>query len=311
VALDTYFRGNSQEVEFCKAVKAGGNHLVAATAGGLPLAEDVNLRLRRRELGAALSEFHRLSQSQRQVTLEDPALATPPQRPVPQPPEGGLIVRGYCTYMKQAEGGRVERSTEYYYKENPDRWAAETQSDMLWLTRDEWRSLVPDDPRPETTRDIPEPIQRRFYSTIGIDYMEGSVNSLPPRLMQMTLTVERVTADTIQMRLDGYGEMGKPFDLEQRSKPHSRGCELRVLGYLEYDRTQQALVRFDLVGVGQAWGNKMEYLGREIRVAPYPWMYGIACELVTGDAPIDRIPPYNLLHYGSAGPYFATSSDAR
>jgi hypothetical protein len=33
-------------------------------------------------------------------------------------------------------------------------------------------------------------------------------------------------------------------------------------------------------------------------------MYGIACELVTGDSPIDRIPPYNLLHYNGAGPYF-------
>lgn len=29
-----------------------------------------------------------------------------------------------------------------------------------------------------------------------------------------------------------------------------------------------------------------------------------ACELVASDTPMDRIPPYNLLHYHSAGPYF-------
>ena len=44
---------------------------------------------------------------------------------------------------------------------------------------------------------------------------------------------------------------------------------------------------------------------REIKGDGYPWLYGVACELVTGDSPIDRVPPYNLLHYGSAGPYFA------
>jgi len=32
-------------------------------------------------------------------------------------------------------------------------------------------------------------------------------------------------------------------------------------------------------------------------------MYGIACELVTGDAPQDLIPPYNLLHHNPTGPY--------
>ena len=42
----------------------------------------------------------------------------------------------------------------------------------------------------------------------------------------------------------------------------------------------------------------------EIRLDQYPWMYGIACELVTGDAPQDLIPPSNLLHYNPTGPYF-------
>jgi hypothetical protein len=48
----------------------------------------------------------------------------------------------------------------------------------------------------------------------------------------------------------------------------------------------------------------MDYVGREIHLDDYPWMYGIAWELVTGDAPKDRLPPYNLLHYDSTPPYF-------
>jgi hypothetical protein len=121
----------------------------------------------------------------------------------------------------------------------------------------------------------------------------------------MTLAVESVDENLIALRLDGYAHLGKEFDEQLRSKANSRGCELRVAGKLRYDRAKQAIVRFDVVGVGRGWGNKMEYVGREIRLSDYPWMYGVACELVTGDAPQDRIPPYNLLHYNSTGPYFA------
>jgi hypothetical protein len=98
--------------------------------------------------------------------------------------------------------------------------------------------------------------------------------------------------------------LGKELDEELRRRPNSRGSELRVLGKVHYDRKKQAITRFDVVGVGRAWGNKMDYVGREIRLDDYPWMYGIAWELVTGDAPEDRLPPYNLLHYNSTPPYF-------
>jgi hypothetical protein len=247
-----------------------------------------------------------LPESERRAELEDPNLAQPPKRPVPQPPAGGLIVRGFCTYVRRPSGAeapdRIVRSTEFYYKENPDRWAAETQSDMLWLTEPEWRSLVPREPKPGDRIEVAAAIQKRFYSTIAIDYMEGSVNSLPPHETTMTITVEQVTPNAIVMRLNGYGRMGKELNDELRKEKNSRGGEIRVLGYVNYDRRRDAIDRFDLVGVGEAWGNKMDYVHREIRVEAYPWRYGIACELVRGDLPIDRIPPYNMLHYGYGDP---------
>jgi hypothetical protein len=67
---------------------------------------------------------------------------------VPQPPTKGLIVRGYCTYLKLDDQQRAQRSRELYYRENPDRWAAETHSDLLSLTEAEWRSLIPADGAP-------------------------------------------------------------------------------------------------------------------------------------------------------------------
>jgi hypothetical protein len=263
-----------------------------------------NLRLRERELAGVALAYQRLPKDDRLAPVPDPATATPAERPVPQPPKDGMIVRGYCTYLRDYDG-RIDRASQFYYLENPDRWMAETQSDLLWLTRSERESLIPADPEVGQRRDVAEAIQRRFYSTIGIDYMEGSVTSLPVRESTMTLTVEAADDEAIVLRLDGYAHLGKPFDETLRTEANSRGCELRASGRLRYDRTKNAIERFDVVGVGRGWGNKMDYVDREIRIRDYPWLYGIAWELVTGEAPQDRIPPYNLLHYNSTGPYFA------
>jgi hypothetical protein len=265
-----------------------------------------NLRLRELELAGVVDAYMRLPKKERLAPLPDPVTATPAERPMPEPPKDGMIVRGYCTYLKRDRDGRFDRANQFYYLENPDRWRAETQSDLLWLTKSERESLVPADPQVGVRRDVAEAIQRRFYSTIGIDYMEGSVNSLPVRESTMTLTVDAVDEQSIVLRLEGYAHLGKPFDEELRDKADSRGSELRVLGKVHYDRTKRAIERFDVVGVGRGWGNKMDYVNREIRISDYPWMYGIAWELVTGEAPQDRIPPYNLLHYNATGPYFAT-----
>jgi hypothetical protein len=116
----------------------------------------------------------------------------------------------------------------------------------------------------------------------------------------MSLTVEKIDDQKLVLRLDGYAHLGREFDIKLRTEPRSRGCELRVKGSVHYDRKKQAIVRFDAVGVGQAWGRRTD----EIRLDAYPWMYGIACELVTSDAPSDLIPPYNMLHYNPTGPYF-------
>lgn len=307
LALDTYFRGNSQEVEFCERVGAGGNHVVVVTAGGETVMSK-DLRLRRRELSPALSAYARLPREKRTPPLEDPSLARPPQRPVPQPPKDGLILRGYCTYLRRDDGGQLVRSREFYYKENPDRWAAETQSDLLWLTEEEWRSLIPAELRAGAKIEASEAIQKRLYGTIGIDYMEGSVNSLAVRDSSLTLTVEKAGDRELRLRIEGDARLGKPLDDQSHDKPETRGCELRIAGEIVYDMQQKAITRFDVAGIGRAWGNKMDYVGREIRLADHPWHYGIACELVTAQTPADYIPPYNLLHYNSTPPYFAGSS---
>ena len=304
VALDTYFRGAGDEMEFCQKIKAGGNHMVVATAGGTVLGGSDALRMRQKELAKILEQFKALPEEERKPRIEVPANVAPPKRKLPSPPENGLILRGYCTYLRADETGKISRSREWYYRDNPDRWPAETQSDMLWLTEAEWKSLVPADPKKGDRVDVAAPIQKRLFCTICIDYMEGSVNALLARETTLTLTVEDVTPEAFSMRLDGTARLGKEIEEKARKEKNTRGSDVRVLGTVSVDRARKAITRFDIVGLGLAWGNKMDYIHREIRLDAFPWMYGIAVELVETRRPIDLVPPYNMLHYGSGLKYF-------
>jgi len=304
VALDTYFRGSSDELEFCEKIGAGGNHIATGTAGGRRLGQEADLRLRERELSRVLDEFLALPEGERMPALPSTEGSRPPDRPVPRPPPGGTVLRGYCAYLERDESGKLVRAKRFYYEENPDRWAAETQSDTLWLTPEETRSLVPPEPRVGSRVEAPSRVQKRLFGTVGIDYMEGSVNSLRVRESSLTLRVEAATEGSIELRIEGAAKLGKPHDEASRKEPRSRGSEVRIIGRASYDRAKGAFTRFDLVGAGKAWGCKMDYVDREIRIREHPWWYGVACELVAGSTPLDRIPPYNMLHYGEAGKYF-------
>ena len=114
--------------------------------------------MREADLAPLLATFHALPQHERQPTLPDTAEAKAPKRPVPLPPKGGLIGRGYCTYMKANTDAQPRRAKQFYYKENPDAWAAETQSDMFRLTEPEWRSLIPTESQFDTEIDVSEAI---------------------------------------------------------------------------------------------------------------------------------------------------------
>jgi hypothetical protein len=269
VALDTYFRGAGDELEFCQRIKAGGNHLVVATAGGRVLGQGDHLRMREKELAKVLEEFNALPEEERKPRIDVPSDVAPPKRPLPHPPVNGLILKGHCTYLHPDDFGKIVRSKEWYYRQNPDRWPVETQSDMLWLTEPEWKSLIPADPRKDDRVNVAAPIQKRFFSTIGIDYMEGSVNALPARETTMTLTVEATSTESISLRLDGFAKLGKDQDDTMREGKNTRGSEVRVLGYVRYDRSKKSIVQFEVVGLGRAWGNKMEYVSREVKLDAY------------------------------------------
>jgi hypothetical protein len=66
-----------------------------------------------------------------------------------------------------------------------------------------------------------------------------------------------------------------------------RGIDLRLLGYLMYQKEQQAFARFDLIAAGLRWG-ATPYNDRFSDLGPAP--IGFAFELA-GPTLLERIPP--------------------
>jgi len=284
-------------------MRSVNNHLVAATAAGTSLADGVSLKLNGQRLKPVLTEFQRLPAVERTPDITPSGGRA--DRPLPQPPEDGMIIRGYCTYLERDGSEKLQRQEVYYYKQNPDRWKSETQSDTMWLRKNEWKNLIPDSLSLGDTFTIDEKIQQRFFSTLAIDYMEGSASSLPVRSSTMTVTVSKIDATGTTLTLAGAGHMGTDFETHDRSVERSRGCKISVTGYL-HRQADGNFDRFDIVGVGEAWGNKNQFYRSNMNLESYPWQYGIACELVESNRPVDLVPPYNLLHYDESGAaYFA------
>ena len=295
--MDAYFRGTGDDEKFSRAVRTQNNKLVAASASGRSLGDAKSLKLRSRELAPMLDEFNALPESMRKPKLGPPGSV---RKRLPDPPKGAMIVRGHCSYLKRDEGGKLQRHEMFYFKRNPDRWKAETQTDVMWLREKEWRALVPKSVKVGDRFPINKKIQQRFYSTMAIDFMEGSVNSLPVRSSTMEIKVVQADKDGVWMQMFGSGKMGTTLKKHDREAENSRGCEIQIVGML-HRKPDGAFDRFDIVGVGTGWGNKNHFDPSYMDNERYPWTYGIACELVTTRRPIDKIPPYNLLHYNQSG----------
>src|SRR5262249_55390159 len=157
--------------------------------------------------------------------------------------------------------------------------------DHLWLTTDEVKSLVPADPKPGESLPVPRPIAMRLVRFHLVDNTRGE----PPawrrddvRSQDLMLTVDSVTKGRIKMTLTGSALLATAADLAEAK----RGFDAKLFGHLSFDLSKGTFDRFDVVAVGDHWGEGT--FTRNARPGRKP--LGVAIELA-GDKPTDRIPP--------------------
>jgi hypothetical protein len=194
-------------------------------------------------------------------------------------PPGGLVVNVHTRILDRGADGLCRGSCRVV----GGNLAAH---DHLWLTEAEWKSLVPADARAGQSFPVPRRLMMRLFRFHLIDNTRGE----PPawsvkqvRRASMTLTVEEAGPEGLKLRLDGSALLATAAD----PKRADRGFDVRLLGYLHYDAGKKRLDRFDVVAVGDHWGEG-PYTGG---ARPGRTPLGVAFSLAGGDAPADRVPP--------------------
>jgi hypothetical protein len=229
----------------------------------------------------ALAAWNKLPESERApgaVTVEASPKADP--RYSRKAPTGGLVINTYARILDRDGKGSWKEAAERVRVGGVE-ITPQAQHDHLWLTEIEWRSLIPASPKVGDRSSLLDAVAWRIFRFHLVDGTRGE----PPmwrreqvRSGSMTLTVEAVDDAAIRLRLEGAALLSTAAD---------RGYDARLLGTIVVDRAKGTISRFDVVAIGDHWGEGTYTRGARPGRQPL----GVAFELSRGDHPADKVPP--------------------
>lgn len=252
---------------------ADGKLLAYKNAGQNPEAMRDTLR-------QGLREWKKLPEDRRKpgaVTVEE--VEKKDSRYTRTPPAGGLIVTVYTRILDREKDGYCKGTCKTLGGDKAAR-------DHLWLTEAEWKSLLPANPKKGDKAALPEKIGERILRFHLIDNTRGE----PPmwrkediRSHEITLVVDEATETRLSLRVEGSALLATSGDTDKAD----RGFDVRLLGYIGYDRVKKTIDRFDVAAVGDHWGDGTFTRGSRPGRQPL----GVAFELASGKAATDLVPP--------------------
>jgi hypothetical protein len=211
------------------------------------------------------------------------------ERFVREPPAGGLILNVFTRIPLPPPPGQA--------------WTPNmaTGRDHMWLTRDEWRSLLPREWKPGARYPLPRAVAERLVRFHLLDDVRGEPSMWEAgrdvRQADLWLRVEDAAAR--HLHLEGTARMQSPAN----GGGTERGYDARVQGTLVYDPKADRFTRFDLLAWGEAWGEG-RYTGGPPK-GRFPLVIALS---LAGNSPADRVPPQGIR--GREG-YFGTGGAER
>ena len=316
-------RAESPEGEF---LRGAGVHKHWVTSSGYMTCISASGKLLGRSPSpAVLEEFNKLPEAERTPGAVKVVDLRPSERVIPSPPEGGLVLRVHARFLSRGDDGtlRPAKTTDFpLMRDKPkvmDGWQRFLQpnTEYMWLTREEWQSLVPADAAKGQKLAVGSAIAERmarFHLTPqrAMTSEGGVVSKRSVKAARLNLVVTEASPQRIGMELDGFVHWGSDYDASRATTPNGplpQGFETPIYGRLEYDRVKQVFTRFDVVAPGHVWGRWGDANGKSMYVErPGRGPFGFALELATGDSPSDRIPPGGNGRYVSESTgYFASA----
>jgi hypothetical protein len=263
--------GSTRQGIYC--FTADGKLLAYKNAGQAPV-------VMRETLRQGLHEWRKLPAQRRKpgaVTVVGSGKTDP--RYTRTPPPGGQILNVYTRILDRTGGTWCKGTC-------PTLGGDHAARDHLWLTAAECKTLLPADAKLGDRFPLLPKVAERILRFHLIDNTRGE----PPmwqreeiRSQQFLLTVEEVTSKSVRVRLDGQAVLATDGDVSRAR----RGFEVRLLGYLGFSREKKIIERFDMVAVGDHWGEGQHTGGAR----PGRQALGVAFELAGGHASTDLVPP--------------------
>ena len=314
-------RGKGPEGEFLRA--AGVDKQWVTSSGYLTCLSAGGKLLGHAPSATVLETFRKLPEAERApgaVVVPD---LDPGERVIPSPPEGGLVLRVHARFLsRDGNGGlRPARGEDFPLTRGDPKVIERIQfllspnTEYLWLTREEWQALVPADPVRGAELPVPAAIRERLarFHLVPRRALTSEDGSLPKKAVQaaaLTLRVADVSSGRIRLALEGFVHTGSAFDAAGATTPNGPlpfGFATPLYGTLDYDRTRQAFVRFDVVAPGEVWGRWGDANNNSMTIErPGRSPVGFAFELAEGDSPTNRIPPAGNGGRALRNGYFAT-----
>jgi hypothetical protein len=197
----------------------------------------------------ALSKWESLPDEERApAAVKVPSMKYPDNRYVPaKPPAGCLILDLYTRAFEFDANGEPCKVQSVTVGGD---WAGR---DKMWIFEPEWKALVPDGAKPGDAVPLPPALVHRL---LAFHLRDNTTGQGPPwgrseiRIRDLRLTVEDASATAVRLRLEGHAAMATDADLERAA----RGIDLRLLGFLTFDRAKGAFTRFDVLALGRNWG---------------------------------------------------------
>jgi len=294
VAADDWYQRRRQDAEgeFFRAVAdrlgrrgVGGatrQGVYVFTAAGTPLAfknSGGSAADTRALLADGLQKFAALPAAERTPGgVAPPAPEAPDADLARTPPPGGLVVKTFTRILDHLDGRYCKGACGAVGGDKAAR-------DHLWITADEVRALAPAKTAVGFRYAMPEKVATRLARFHLVDNTRGEPAAWERgqvRAKRFTLRVVAATAEAVDLQLDGEAVMTTDRD----PATAARGFAARLAGDLRYRPATGTFDRFDLVAVGEAWGDQADMQAAR----PGRSLLGVVFELAR-DGPGDRIPP--------------------
>jgi hypothetical protein len=235
----------------------------------------------RRVLKQGLTAYQQLPEDKRRpgaVQVAEPGRAD--NRYDRKPPAGGAVLNVYTRILDHDDKGKLCHGSCKFPGGD------KTAHDHLWLTAAEIQSLVPAGARVGDSFPLPQAIAQRLLRFHLVDNTRGE----PPlwtreqvRKSELRLQVEEVSDKGVRLKLEGHALLSTNAD-ERRAE---RGFDVHLLGTVEVDARKTRLVRFDVVAVGDHWGEGTYTRGARPGRTPL----GVALEVAVEGSQGRDVPP--------------------